>query len=133
MTEENVNLSLSNDESIVDTNISFDGNVDITTSSPLPAVETEQISAQVTTQDIEEAGEKTKFRKSLEDFSSEVSAVVFSNMSDRDAFALCRKLFRELRMQKQGYFPIKNRRKERVKLKSKRRKGLLKGNKKAKK
>ncbi len=80
------------------------GNVDVTTSSPLPAAETESVSETV----VEEVIEQSKFRESLVDFSSEVSAVVNSNMSDRDAFALCRKLFRELRVEKQRYFPIKN-------------------------
>ena len=80
------------------------GNVDVTTSSPLPAAETESVSETV----VEEVIKQSKFRESLVDFSSEVSAVVNSNMSDRDAFALCRKLFRELRVEKQRYFPIKN-------------------------
>ena len=57
---------------------------------------------------MEEVIKQSKFRESLVDFSSEVSAVVNSSMSDRDAFALCRKLFRELRIEKQSYFPIKN-------------------------
>ena len=80
------------------------GNVDVTTSSPLPAAETESVSETV----VEEVIKQSKFRESLVDFSSEVSAVVNSNMSDRDAFALCRKLFRELRIEKQSYFPVKN-------------------------
>ena len=80
------------------------GNVDVTISSPLPAAETESVSETV----VEEVIKQSKFRESLVDFSSEVSAVANSNMSDRDAFALCRKLFRELRVEKQRYFPIKN-------------------------
>jgi hypothetical protein len=80
------------------------GNVDVTISSPLPAAETESVSETV----VEEVIKQSKFRASLVDFSSDVSAVVNSNMSDRDAFALCRKLFRELRVEKQSYFPIKN-------------------------
>lgn len=133
MIEENVNLSLSNNESVSDTNISFNENVSIETSSPLPAAVTEK--TEVTEINPEETVEKTKLRKALQEFSNEVSAVVFSDMSDRDAFALCRKLFRDLRMQKRGFFPINNQRKKRVKLKSKGRKGLLKlkGNKRNKK
>ena len=80
------------------------GNVDVTTSSPLPAAETESVSETV----VEEVIEQSKFRESLVDFSSEVSAVVNSNISDRDAFALCRKLFRVESIEKQRYFPIKN-------------------------
>jgi hypothetical protein len=133
MIEENVNLSLSNNESVSDTNISFNENVSIETSSPLPAAVTEK--TEVTEINPEETVEKTKLRKALQEFSNEVSAVVFSDMSDRDAFALCRKLFRDLRMQKRGFFPINNQRKKRVKLKSKGKKGLLKlkGNKRNKK
>ena len=67
------------------------GNVDVTISSPLPAAETESVSETVV-----EGLMSSKFRESLVDFSSEVSVVVNSNMSDKDAFALCRKLFREL-------------------------------------
>lgn len=80
------------------------GNVDVTISSPLPAAETESVSETV----VEEVIKQSKFRESLVDFSSEVSAVANSNMSDKDAFALCRKLFRELRVEKQRYFPVKN-------------------------
>ena len=59
MPEENVNLSLSNDESTAEVSISFDGNVDISTSSPLPTSE---------------------LRESMKEFVDIVSKVVESDM-----------------------------------------------------
>tara|TARA_A200000159_G_scaffold33660_1_gene30283 strand:+ start:9885 stop:10187 length:303 start_codon:yes stop_codon:yes gene_type:complete len=79
-------------------------NVDVTISSPLPAAEIESVSETI----VEEVIKQSKFRESLIGFSSEISVVANSDMSDKEAFALCRKLFRELRMERQRYFPIKN-------------------------
>ena len=108
MSEENVNLSLSNDESNVDNNISFDGNVDIVASSPLPTSE---------------------LRESMREFVDTVSKVVESDMGDKDAFVLIRKSWRELRQEKQKFYPVKQKKKKnKLKLKNKR-KGIIKGKK----
>ena len=112
MSEENVNLSLSNDESNVDNNISFDGNVDIVASSPLP-----------TSENISE------LRESMREFVDIVSKVVESDMGDKDAFVLIRKSWRELRQEKQKFYPVKQKKKKnRLKLKNKK-KGIIKGKK----
>tara|TARA_B100000900_G_C20401389_1_gene642904 strand:+ start:107 stop:466 length:360 start_codon:yes stop_codon:yes gene_type:complete len=106
MTEENVNLSLSNDESTAETNISFDGNVDIAPSSPLPTSE---------------------LRESMKEFVDIVSKVVESDMADKDAFVLIRKSWRELRREKLKVYPVnQNKRRNRLKLKHNK-KGFIKG------
>lgn len=108
MPEENVNLSLSNDESTAEINTSFDGNVDIATSSPLPTSE---------------------LRESMKEFVDIVSKVVESDMADKDAFVLIRKSWRELRQEKLKFYPVKQKKKKnKLKLKNKR-KGIIKGKK----
>ena len=111
MPEENVNLSLSNDESTAEVSISFDGNVDISTSSPLPTSE---------------------LRESMKEFVDIVSKVVESDMDDKDAFVLIRKSWRELRQEKLKFYPVKQKKKKnKLKLKNKK-KGIIKGKKKKK-
>lgn len=105
MTEENTNVSSEQD-----------GNVTI--NSPLPVAETEQVTEKVAT--------KSRLREALESFHKEVSTVVSSDMADKDAFALIRQSFRNLRIEKQSLNPIAKKTKSKLKLKNKK-KGIIKG------